>query len=230
MNPIAIFYHCLFYHGTPPDLRERALNIVLEQCNQLKSSGLEDAAAEIVVGINGGSESLDLARIVLPRKARLVMHGLDSKAENLTIIEIEKWLPTHKGWNVLYLHAKGCTHPKGESYGETVSDPWRRAMMDDVVGHWRRSVELLQSGYDVVCSHFMRYMGHDRSQHIAAGNFWWAKSDFLSMLPSMYKRDRIKVSGIAAAESRFEAEVWIGNGPKMPHTFEFRPNGGGGVP
>lgn len=229
MKPIAIFYHCLFAFGNPPEVRMRPVDIVAEQMDQLARSGLEEAASEIVVGVNGGSESKLMAELLLPKKARVVFHGLDSHAENLTIVELEKWLPAHPGWNVLYFHAKGCTHPPGEHYGDNISAPWRRAMMADLIDNWRLCVIDLEQGYDGACSHFMRHMA-DGTQHIAAGNFFWATSDFLRTLPSIYLRERIKVSGIAAAESRFEAEVWIGNGPRMPVMMEYRPNGGGGVP
>lgn len=60
-------------------------------------------------------------------------------------------------------------------------------------------------------------------QSIWAGNFWWAKSDFLRTLPSIMNRERIKISGLGAAESRFESEVWIGNGPRLPRVRDYHP-------
>jgi len=102
MKPIAIFYHCLFLTGEPPAFSESAFNIIHLQMESLKSSGLLDAASHFVVGINGGDESSEFANLVIPAKAKRVMHGLDSKSENLTIIEIEKWVPDHPNWNVLY--------------------------------------------------------------------------------------------------------------------------------
>lgn len=230
MNPIAVFYHCLFMHGDPPELRAPAFSIIQHQFTQLAESGLADAATEMVVGINGPvDESRDYARLAFPKKARMVFHGPRSFAENLTLVELERWLPDHPDWNVLYFHAKGATHPAGSPYGENVSRPWRESMMQDVVLNWRNCISDLDSGYESVGSHFMRGLC-DGTQNIWPGNFWWAKSNFLSTLPSIFMRDRIKVSGIASAESRFEAEVWIGNGPRLPHVKEYRPTGGGGVP
>lgn len=230
MKPLAIFYHALFYHGTPPELRLNAVQIVQEQMWLLQNSGLAAAASEIVVGLNGPvDKTRAMAALYLPAKARLVMHGPDSFAENLTIVELEKWVPHHLDSYVLYFHAKGCTHPVGEPYGDNVSAPWRRAMMQDLIANWRECVAALDAGAELVCSHFMRGMA-DGTQNIAAGNFFWARASFLATLPSIFKRDRIKESGIAAAASRYEAEVWIGNGPRLPRVKEFRPNGGGGVP
>lgn len=228
-RPIAIFYHTLFALNTPDNILDKALGIVDQQMRACNASGLTDAASHFVVGINGGDESKPLADILLPPKANKVYHGLESHAENLTIIEIEKWAKDHPGWNVLYFHAKGCTHPAGSPYGEGVSGPWRDTMTRYLVLNWRQCVNDLESGYESVGCHFMRGLC-DGTQNIWAGNFFWATSDFLRTVPTMYLRDRIKVSGIASAESRFEAEVWMGNAPRLPHVREYLPNGGEGIP
>lgn len=229
MKPIAIFYHCLLFRDNPPVLIDNAVDVITEQMSQVEGSGLSDAANEFIVGINGGNESVLLCRILFPQKAKIIAHGLQSKSENLTIVELEKWLPSHPDWLVLYFHSKGATHTADSTYGNNVSFPWRRAMMDDLVVNWRRCVADLEAGSEVACSHFLRHMA-DGTQNIAAGNFFWATSNFLVTLPSIYLRDRIKQSGIDSLESRYEAEVWIGNGPRLPIVKEYRPSGGGGVP
>ena len=227
MRPIAIFYHCLFYLGSPPDLLENAVNIVREQMGQLKSSGLLDACSEFLVGINGGNESREIANLLIPSKARIVTHGLESRAENLTIVEIDKFVKTHPDWHVLYFHGKGASHAAGDSYGETTSKPWRIGMMQDLVMNWRQCVKDLET-HDIACSHWMWNLA-DGTQHIPAGNFLWVTSNFAAKLPSFYLRERIKDDGIAALSSRYEAEVYWGNGPR-PNVKSYRPNGGGGVP
>lgn len=230
MKPIAVFYHCLFY-GTrdnkPPHQLPMAQRIVREQMDQMNASGLTEAAQKIFVGINGGVESEALADQLLPHKAERIMHGLDSRAENLTLVALEFWVATHPGWDVLYFHSKGATHDADSTYGNNVSAPWRRAMMKYLVTQWSQCVKDLETVESVGC-HFMRGLA-DGSQNIWAGNFWWATSDFLATVPSIFLRDRIKVSGIANVESRYEAEVWIGNG-KLPTVKEYLPAGGEGVP
>lgn len=228
MRPIAIFYHCLFALNTPDNIRDKALLIVQQQMDAVCVSGLGAAASHFVVGINGGPESRAFADILLPPRALKVFHGLESHAENLTIVELEKWAKDHANWNVLYFHAKGCTHPPGDPYGEGVSGPWRDTMTRYLVMGWKHCVQMLESGYDIACCHWL-WNQCDGTQHIPAGNFLWVNSDFAARLPSIYLRDRIKVSGIAAAESRYEAEVYWGNGPR-PHVYECLPKGGEGVP
>jgi hypothetical protein len=187
----------------------------------LKSSGLEDAASEIYCGVNGGAESEGYAECLLPKKSHKVYHGLESKAENLTIVMLENWCKTHDDWNVLYFHAKGATHALGSPYGEGTSKPWRQRMMRDLVVNWRECVAALDWGYDIACSTWM-WGAADGTQHIPAGNFLWVKSSFAKKLPSIFHRDRIKLSGIASLESRYEAEVYWGNGPR-PNVKQFSP-------
>jgi hypothetical protein len=220
---IAIFYHCLFYFGDPPDLYMNAVQIVASQMAALKISGLEDAASEIVIGINGGSESEDVARTILPYKAKLVFHGLQSKSENMTIRVMEKWLPTHEDWLVLYFHSKGATHDIATEYG-IFDAKWRECMMTQCVDSWRRCVADLEFA-DAVGCHWLTGQGWDHSQHYFAGTFFWARASFLRTLPSIMDRERIKISGLASAESRYEAEVWIGNGPRLPIVRDYHPGG-----
>lgn len=227
-RPIAIFYHALFALNKPENILPRAVSIVHHQMQALVSSGLLEAAQEFVVGINGGAESEVYAKLFIPTKARCVYHGLNSNAENLTIVEAENWFKTHPGWNVLYFHAKGCTHPPDSGYGLTVSDPWRNTMTQYLVNNWRSCVQVLDQGFDIACCHWMWNMA-DGTQHIPAGNFLWLTSDFGARLPSIYLRDRIKQSGIAHKDSRYESEVYWGNGPR-PNVYQFLPAGGGGVP
>lgn len=226
---LAVFYHCLFVLGEPPEVLPRALAVVREQMETCREAGLTEAVEQFHVGVNGGQESEFFARI-LPEKAQIKYHGLQSRAENLTLIMLEEWLkqPDRDDWAVLYFHAKGATHPPGSSYGEGVSDPWRRTMMHYTVRNWRTCVEHLQRGFESAGCHWL--IGQcDGTQNYWPGNFWWATSAFLKTVPSMYHRDRIKVSGIASLESRYEAEVWIGNG-RLPRVADMLPGGGYGVP
>lgn len=209
---IAVFYHCLFYHGDVPELRYNALEIISNHMGLLRDTGLESVADEIIIGINGGNESADIAKLLLPRKAKLVFHGLDCRNENLTILEIEKWLPDHPGYAVLYFHAKGATHKDQDP----LRTAWRECMTRHCLSFWPRCLSDLGRGFDSVGCHWMTGKQTPPGQSIWAGNYWWAKSDFLRTLPSIMLRDRIKVSGIRALESRYEAEVWIGNGPRLP--------------
>ncbi len=223
---ILVAYHCLFYHGDPPELRVPACEIIAEQISQMEQSGLLAACDQFIVGINGPvAESHAAADLFLPGKALRVMHGPNSFAENLTIVEIEKFVKDHPDWLILYFHAKGCSHPDGSDYAERVSKPWRRAMMHHLVTNWRQCVSDLEAGAEAVGCNWLTGMGWDKSQNIFGGNFWWAQARYLATLPTIYARERIKMDGIGAATSRYEAEVWIGNGPRLPIVKVYHPGG-----
>lgn len=226
MSRIIVFYHCLFgFEDAQGRFEERpqAFAIVHEFVTILRDSGLLDAASEIIFGINGGEESEDYANLIIPTKARKVYHGLKSRAENLTIIEIEKWLKNnpHDNTVIFYAHAKGVTHDPSHSYTE-FSTRWRRCMLSRVIANWRQCVEDLNSAAEAVGCHWLTGMA-DGTQNIFAGNYWAARASYLATLPSMYQRERIKTSGIAAKDSRYEAEVWIGFGPRLPIVRDYHP-------
>lgn len=230
MTPrVAVWYHGLFSHGTPREIRPGAIAIVQQAMTCLKVSGLEDAADEIWTCFNGSEEEATYAKMLVPAKANIVMHGLNSFAENLTICKLHEWSKTHPHFYILYFHTKGATHDLDSGYAQTVSSPWREAMLGDLVINWRQCVEDLNMGADIVCSRWLWNMGSDLSQHIPAGNMLWVKAAFVASLPSMYLRERIKNDGIAAASSRYEAEVFWGNG-RTPAVRMYRPQGGGGIP
>lgn len=215
MNPIAIFYHCLFYLGDK--LLPAACQIVSDQMRALKHTGLLDACSHFEVGINGGMESLEIARLMFPMKAKIVLHGLETRNECLTIRQIENWLPGKVDYYVLYFHSKGATKPLGDSFTGT----WRACMMRHNIFNWRQCVRDLNQGYEAVGVHWMEPPATPPGQHIFAGTFWWAKSSYLATLPSIMDRDRIKVSGLGAFDSRYESEVWIGNGPRIPKVKDY---------
>lgn len=219
-KPIAIFFHGLFFLGDPPRHMPNAGCIISDQITQMINTGLWDAASEIHFGINGGKESLPVCETIVPQKATVTYHGLQSRNENLTIVMIEEWVKTHPGWNVLYLHAKGSSHEPNSDYAQRVSKPWREAMMQDLVVNWRQCVADLET-HDIACMVWLWDQGWDHSQHIPAGNFLWLTSDFAAKLPSLYLRARIKEDGIDAATSRYEAEVAWGNGPR-PNVKAYR--------
>lgn len=218
MKNIAIFYHCLFIKDGA--VLPSALRIIKEQMDLLQSTGLLEACQYFGVGINGGQESVGMAEEFIPRKANINFHGLDSHNENASIVQLEQWLPTHQDWYVLYFHCKGATHP----YDDYSRSRWRSCMTRTVINNWQQCVKDMDEGYDSVGCHWMTYPQTPKGQSIWAGTFFWCKSDFLLTLPSIMDRARIKESGLKASASRYEAEVWIGNGPTLPKVKDYHPN------
>lgn len=227
MKPIVIFYHCVFQIEGKE--LPSAVPIISEQMKALEDSGLLDAADQLQFCINGGTEGQLPGSLFVPlfSKSRLTYHNQQCRTELRTILMMQDWAQTHPDWYLLYFHAKGSSHPPGSSYGDGLVKTWREGMMQDLVVNWRQCVSDLEN-HDIVCSHWM-WNCADGTQHIPAGNFLWVTSNFVAKLPSMYLRDRIKQDGIDALSSRFEAEVFWGNGER-PNVKSYRPDGGGGVP
>lgn len=215
---IAIFYHCVFRWGNPLVSSQSAKDIIYWQMRDLEASGLVGHASFMLAGIN----DTVAPAVEFPRKFFKVFHGTQSRSENLTIVEIEKWVKAHPDYYVLYFHSKGATKPSN-SPGPTQC---RLCMMRACVKNWYQCVRDLDAGSDSVGCHWLPGMA-DGTQNIWAGNFWWAKASYLRTLPSIFERARIKESGIGAIESRYEAEVWIGNGPRLPKVKDYHPGGRG---
>lgn len=221
---IVVFYHCYLFSGDPPELLSNALAVVVSQMNRLIGSGLAAAADEITIGINGGIESYEVARLFVPPKARIELHGLNSKCENLTLVLLEDWLRHNQDEaHVLYFHAKSSSHNPNTDYGR-FDWAWCDCMMRHCVDNWHQCVVDL-STFEAVGCHWLTGQAQDHSQNYFAGTFWWARASYLRTLPSIFERARIKMSGIASAESKYEAEVWIGNGPRLPTVKDYHPGG-----
>jgi hypothetical protein len=216
---LCVFFHGLLFLGNPPELLVNAVDIIRDQMRQLKESGLLDAANEFHVGLNGGIETGEIANLLFPPKARITLHSLQCRNELRTLRLLEQWLPGHEGWFVFWFHAKGSCHPPGDP----LRTAWRECSMRHLVRDWRQCVADLHHGYDAVGTHWMYPPATPPGQYIFAGNFWYARASFLKTLPSIMERARIKESGIDALESRYEAEVFLCNGPRLPTVKDYCP-------
>lgn len=220
MKPIAVFYHCLFFkQGASPEPFPAAPAIVESQMRNFVNSGLFANCNLFSVGINGGEESRALAADLIPGDAMVTFHGLHYQNELGTLLLVEQFARENPDWYILYFHSKGATRPTGDE----IRANWRECMMRNLVKNWSSCVGALDRGYDMAGCHWMTGDKTPPGQSIFAGNFWWAKSNFLATLPELKSADRIKVSGVASKESRYEGEVWIGRGPRLPKVIDFHP-------
>lgn len=219
--PIAIFFHCLFALGQPPEMLPHAVSVVDEQMEILASSGLMTAATEIHIGVNGGVESELYSMMLFPSGANVIFHGLQCRTELRTLMHLQKTMKGRSGWRVLYFHSKGASARADDRQRTN----WRNCMMRHLVENWRVCVYTLGKSVDSVGCHWKEGQ-IDGTQHLWGGNFWWATSDFLNTLPPIESHRRIPImGGIDALEARYEAEVWLGGGPRRPRVRDFHPSG-----
>lgn len=184
----------------------------------MRESRLLDACDVFQVGVNGGEESRAISTLAFPKsKTMVTYHGLQCHNECRTILLVQEFAAAFPDWYILYFHAKGATHEDDTGLRRN----WRACMMRNLVQNWWQCVADLNSGYDAVGCHWMTGEKTPPGQSVFAGNFYWAKSDYLRTIPSIYKRDRIKLSGIDSIESRYEAEVMIGFGNPFPKVKDY---------
>lgn len=208
---LAVFYHCILDGGAVPIDTDHALRIMLEQMHALTVSGLADTAEEIIVGLNGSDASAMMARSLIPEKARLVRHQDGCHSEIPTMALLRDWLPGHEDWAVLYHHIKGVTHPRNALY-----ERWRRRMQQVCIWGWRFCISDMAEGIESCGCHWLTPEQWPQCVKTPfwGGTFWWAKARYLMTLPPL---------PAPTWENRYEAESWIGRGPRRPIVHDYHP-------
>lgn len=209
---LAIFYHCLLTGHIMPIETEFACSILQEQMTALMRIGLLDAAEKFYVGLNGDEEAAQIARLFLPPKAKIIVHGTKALTEIPTLAFLRSWLPGHEDWKVIYFHMKSVSHPGEASYTN-----WRHRMEQAVILRWRECVAHLDTGMDACGCHWLtpeQYPGRVIRTPYFGGNFWWATAKYLLTLPPLPEDTYY---------NRFAAESWIGTGPSRPRVIDYCP-------
>lgn len=192
---------------------------VIEQClAPFYASDLHTSANEIYFCYNGVPCGFVASA---PKGAQVICHGTKSFNENPTIHLLWHWSQSHPDWNILYFHSKGASTPPGHEKHQH-NNAWRECLLHHLVQNWKGCIQDLENGAELVTCHWLTGQA-DGSQNIPAGNFLWVKSDFVRTLPSIMLRDRISVSGLFSKASRYEAEVFWGNGPRLPRVVDKHP-------
>lgn len=115
----------------------------------------------------------------------------DAGWEQITQNKLHDFAQNHEG-RVLYAHTKGAANKS------ILNDSWRRSMCFYNVVNWRKSSSLL-SQHDAVGCHWLS----DWDNFFFGGNYWWANLSYIRQLPK------------PSDESRFHAEVWIGQAKEV---------------
>ena len=125
----------------------------------------------------------------------------DQGHEAVTLHAMHEWCKDNPGRKTLYAHTKGAFHD------ERLNDAWRLAMARKLVLHGRERLPELDT-YDVVGMHWItprQFSFNKVPNPFFAGNFWWARSEYVARLPE-----------IDLAGERHVAEGWLGQGnPKV---------------
>ncbi len=173
---IVVFYHA-WLNGASGE-------IIPQQLQRLKSSGLYDKAEEIRLHTSDNAVPITGMLTNYPKIA--LRQNRDKFSELDTLRALHDYACTHPGKQVLYMHTKGAS-----KYYPPVND-WRRMMEYFLIDKYEDCLKTLDC-CDVLG---VNYMGAPKP-HLS-GNFWWATTDYLK---------RLKPLGPAA--SRTDAEFWV---------------------
>ena len=178
--------------------------IVRNQLKKIEKSLLGVWMEQLFVGINGPFESMSHPLFQHPKIEVLYCVDKPELEQSLTLAFIRNFANVseypHK---VFYIHTKGVTHE-----GSVAQEDWRTMMEHFIIERHGKCVDELEES-DVVGVNWHLGEGHmgatskkcggiDVTPHFS-GNFWWANTDYLMKLPSLYP-----------LISKYQCEFWIG--------------------
>lgn len=180
----------VYIHVAMMNRWEAILSEVIECC---VISGLVDNADLTLVAVGG----------VLPERqdCRVVNTGLPLLEYEFPTLQL-LYDELEENTNVCYLHLKGVSQPN--SLGHRA---WRRELCEFTLIEWRSRVHhltgLYSSGPRVCQGGGGKYGDNVAAHKHYSGNFWWARSDYIKMLPNP---SSFRIMHL----NRYAAESWIG--------------------
>lgn len=198
-HKIGIFYH-LYQHGPWEEIYN-------DQMNELKQSGLYDAAEFIDLGING---DLPIPHDPKVRQFRNTRKDLESD----TLRNLWSFAKQKPDYKIMYMHAKGVTWQN--TIQKDAVNKWRKYLEHYTITRWKDCYELLKV-YDCVGTEWEENIQCDdyrgKSPHYS-GNFWWSNASYINKLDPNYL-----YSDLYKGWTRWQGEFWIGT--KDPKYFNF---------
>ena len=212
MRPITIFHHsCLNINYS------HAVELLQIQIDALSRYGLLEAAKYLVFCINGTPRDACIVKSMVPERSEIIVNDEAEwgSGEVPTINFLRERICGCPEHNVLYFHMKGLSTPRKHPLYQRNRN-WMYCMQSVVVLRWRECVYYLERDRDSCGIHWKtpEELPGMVTWPYWAGNFWWATQAFLITLP------KINTEGHVAG-GRYEAEVWIGKGPRRPKVKDF---------
>ena len=199
MKPVYGVYHVFCDKGW----RE----LVADQIGSLKRSGLYEVTQRLYVSciVKDRAEADELRRMIGCDKTELIAVETDPECFEYPALEFMQAKSREEDCLFYYFHTKGVSYYGGDMSDRNFRrlrrnvDAWRRMMEYFLFTEWRVAVNTLQGGYDTYGCY--RLPPYPKPYYLYAGNFWWARSDYVRRLPP-FPEKRI-------ATDRFIAEEWL---------------------
>lgn len=171
--------------------------MVSEQLNKLKTSGLYDAADILWTTINDPGDNYDeLQQIYSQHPKFQIQYNKSNRWEYPGIRKVCELSEEHADLKILYFHTLGVSNTYKIFGGSEISERkingyrgWRHCLEYFMISHWKQCIERLDY-YDMVVTTFV--------DGLTWGNFWWTDSAFIRQHPYPEIRDR------------WYCEYWIG--------------------
>jgi hypothetical protein len=170
----------VFWHIYVNDKRTaRCKSIIERQYSKLSASGLLDAVSRVHIGYVSKTQ-FPCPHILNNPKVVLAVHEAAGH-EGVTTAHLKQYcdaLP-HDVY-VLYMHTRGATRQP-----DTPAEDWTLMLEYFVIERWKRAITVLIDHLTCGCemwSHRHRVRQNDFSYHYS-GNFWWARSEYIKLLP-----------------------------------------------
>jgi hypothetical protein len=169
-----------------------------EHIEELYMSGLLDNLDDMFLGIVGTPDNRDRVKRELPG---VCVAEADTGWEQVTLQALHQFAQTDDG-AIFYAHTKGAWSRSD------LATHWRVSMTHDTVTRWQECVTALET-VDAVGPYWLKSDEPEHADHdyFFAGNFWWARSEYVRGLHPV------------GLENRYQAEGWIGLGQPTAHNM-----------
>lgn len=204
-KPIYVFFHAWLVN----DWEE----IVDEQIEYMKESGLYDAAARIYISYTSTNEVSDIMRKKYGKYKKIILkHSIKNEYEFSTLDLIKK-ISREEDFKGVYFHTKGVFYDEDHTFKKPTK-LWRRYLNHYVINLWKYNLNILDS-FDIVgCQYrkgtrsseeyWKKFSPSDDAGIIHpdhfSGNFWWFNSTYVRKIPDLSSYERT---------SRHNAEWYI---------------------
>ena len=160
-----------------------------EHIEELAMSGLLDNLDDLFLGIVGSRENRRKVKRALRHQ---VVVEADEGWEQVTLNAVHDFAQIDSG-AIFYAHTKGAWS------NSELARQWRVSMTYDTVTRWQECVKALTM-VEAAGPYWLKSWEPEHVDHdfFFAGNFWWARSDYIRTLSPV------------SVSNRYQAEGWIG--------------------
>jgi hypothetical protein len=189
-RPIHVFWHVYVDHRRVT----HCTHIIQRQFAKLQASGLLDQAECVHIGYVSSvpfpcKEVLGHPKIHIAAHQQNGYEGVTTRYLKSICDNLDSDIA------VLYIHTRGTTRR-----ADTPAEDWTLMMEHFVIDRWRHALRMLHGCHTCGCEmwrHRHRVLKGEHSYHYS-GNFWWAKSEYIKLLPPPTSETR-----------HMESEDWV---------------------